>query len=156
MIGNNKIALEAAGKKSVELKINAEIINDRLEGDIGAVSEYIVGTALKYQSDLNVQKPVSLLFGGEPTVQVAGNGDGGRNQHLALVCSALLRSHKGITMLSAGTDGNDGPTSATGAVVDCGTYDDAVSQGITPEEYLINFDSFKEIIRWKISLLTII
>ena len=45
-------------------------------------------------------------------------------------------------MLSAGTDGNDGPTSAAGAVVDCETYDDAVSQGISPEEYLINFDSF--------------
>ena len=117
LIGNNKIALEAAGKKSIELGINAEIINDRLEGDISIVSEYIVGTALKYQSDINVPKPVCLLFGGEPTVQVTGSGKGGRNQHLALVCSALLRSHKGITMLSAGTDGNDGPTSAAGAVV---------------------------------------
>ena len=71
LIGNNKIALEAAARKSVELKINAEIINDRIEGDIGSVSEYIVGTALKYQSDINVPKPVSLLFGGEPTVQVS-------------------------------------------------------------------------------------
>jgi glycerate-2-kinase len=142
LIGNNKIALEAAGKKSIELKVNAEIIDDRLEGDITAVSEYIVGTALKCQSDINVPKPVCLLFGGEPTVQVSGSGKGGRNQHLALLCSSLLKSHKGITMLSAGTDGNDGPTSAAGAVVDCTTYDDAVSQGIIPEEYLGNFDSY--------------
>jgi len=142
LIGNNKIALEAARGKAIELGINAEIITDRIEGDAVAVSEYIVGTALKYQSDVNVPKPVSLLFGGEPTVKVTGNGTGGRNQHLALVCSALLRRHKGITMLSAGTDGNDGPTSAAGAVVDCDTYDAAVSQGIIPEEYLLNFDSF--------------
>ena len=56
LIGNNKIALEAAGKKSIELGINASIINDRVEGDIGSVSEYIVGTALRYQSDINVAK----------------------------------------------------------------------------------------------------
>jgi len=142
LIGNNKIALEAAGKKSFELGINAEIINDRLEGDISSVSEYIVGTALKYQSDIKVPKPVCLLFGGEPTVQVTGSGKGGRNQHLALLGSALLRSHKGITMLSAGTDGNDGPTSAAGAVVDCDTYGYAVLHGIIPEEYLRKFDSF--------------
>jgi glycerate 2-kinase len=142
LIGNNKIALEAAGKKSIELKINAEIIDDRLEGDISAVSEYIVGTALKCQSDIDVPKPLCLLFGGEPTVQVSGSGKGGRNQHLALLCSSFLKSHKGITMLSAGTDGNDGPTSAAGAVVDCETYDDAVSLGIIPEEYLLNFDSY--------------
>jgi glycerate 2-kinase len=142
LIGNNKIALEAAGKKSIELKINAEIIDDRLEGDISAVSEYIIGTALKCQSDIDVPKPLCLLFGGEPTVQVSGSGKGGRNQHLALLCSSFLKSHKGITMLSAGTDGNDGPTSAAGAVVDCETYDDAVSLGIIPEEYLLNFDSY--------------
>ena len=128
--------------KSIELGINAEIINDRIEGDIGSVSGYIVRTALKYQSDINVPKPVCLLFGGEPTVHVTGSGMGGRNQHLALCCSELLKDHKGITMLSAGTDGNDGPTSAAGAVVDCTTYNNAVLQGISPEEYLRNFDSF--------------
>jgi len=142
LIGNNKIALGAAAKKSIELGINAEIINDRIEGDIGAVSEYIVETALKNQSNINVPKPVCLLFGGEPTVQVTGSGKGGRNQHLALLCSDLLRGNKGITILSAGTDGNDGPSDASGAVVDCETYDNAVLKGINPEEYLGNFDSF--------------
>ncbi len=34
LIGNNKIALEAARKKSIELNINAEIITDRMDGDI--------------------------------------------------------------------------------------------------------------------------
>ena len=37
-----------------------------LKVTFGSVSEYIVGTALKYQSDINVPKPVCLLFGGEP------------------------------------------------------------------------------------------
>ncbi len=142
LIGNNKLALEAAVRKAVGLELNAEIITDRVVGDIAEVAEYIVDTAFKYQSDKNVKKPACLIFGGEPTVKVTGNGSGGRNQHLALHCAGLLRTHMGITVLSAGTDGNDGPTSAAGAVVDYETYDAAVMKGFIPEEYLGNFDSF--------------
>jgi glycerate-2-kinase len=142
LIGNNKMALEAAGRKAADLELNAEIVTDMIEGDFAEVAEYIVATAFKFQSDKNVKKPACLVFGGEPTVKVTGNGSGGRNQHLALYCAVLLRGHKGITVLSAGTDGNDGPTSAAGAVVDCTTYDDAVSRSIIPENYLERFDSF--------------
>ena len=142
LIGNNKIALEAARNKSIELNLRAEIINDRIDGDLSVVSEYITTTALKFRNDANVTKPVCLLFGGEPTVKVTGKGLGGRNQHLALTCAELLKSHEGITILSAGTDGNDGPTEAAGAVVDCNTYSDAVALNISPEDYLRDFDSF--------------
>jgi glycerate-2-kinase len=142
LIGNNKLALEAAMQKAIGLKMKAEIITDRLEGDINGVSEYIIATALKYKCNNDVSKPVCLLFGGEPTVKVSGNGTGGRNQHLALYCSVLLRNQKGITILSAGTDGSDGPTTAAGSVVDCDTFSDAVSQKIIPDEYLKRFDSF--------------
>jgi glycerate 2-kinase len=142
IIGNNLIALEAARKKAIDLNMHSEIIADRIEGDIAEVSEYIVTTALKFQMDKDVPTPVCLLFGGEPTVKVSGTGMGGRNQHLALLCSVLLKNYKGITLLSAGTDGNDGPTPAAGAVVDCTTYTDAASLDIFPEEYLREFDSF--------------
>jgi len=142
LIGNNRIALEAARKKAIELNINTEIIDDTIEGNITTVTEYIITTALKFQNDIDVPKPVCLLYGGEPTVKVSGKGRGGRNQHLALYCSSILRNHKGITLLSAGTDGTDGPTSAAGAVVDCDTFNDAVSQQIIPDDYLVEFDSF--------------
>jgi glycerate 2-kinase len=142
LVGNNKIALAAARERASEFNINALIIDDSLEGDVNAISQYIVETAIKYQNDSNVVKPVSLLFGGEPTVKVTGKGKGGRNQHLALRCSVNLKGHKGITILSAGTDGNDGPTSAAGAVVDCDTYQNAIIQDISPEAYLEEFDSF--------------
>ena len=142
LIGNNRLALEAAKKKALDLKINSEIISDCLEGDISEVAEFILTTSLKYQQDQDVPKPYCLLFGGEPTVRVSGPGLGGRNQHLALYCSSFLKDQKGITILSAGTDGSDGPTSAAGAVADCSTYADAVSKSILPEEYLSSFDSF--------------
>jgi glycerate-2-kinase len=142
LVGNNKLALEAARERASELNINALILDDKLEGEVNSISEYIVRKALDYRNDPKVVKPVALLFGGEPTVKVTGGGEGGRNQHLALCCSALLKNQKGITILSAGTDGNDGPTSAAGAVVDCYTYNNAMAQNISPDRYLAEFDSF--------------
>jgi glycerate-2-kinase len=82
------------------------------------------------------------LFGGETTVTVNGNGTGGRNQHLALYAALLLKDKTGITLLSAGTDGNDGPTNAAGAVVDTHTYKNAVAKGLNIENYLHDFNSF--------------
>jgi glycerate 2-kinase len=142
LIGNNLIALEAAKEKAVNLGFNSEIISDRIQGDLFAAAGYIVDLALERQNDETVSKPVCLLFGGEPTVKVSGNGKGGRNQHLALYCSLLLKEHHGITVLSAGTDGTDGPTPAAGAVADCSTYPEAVAGQIIPENFLSAFDSY--------------
>jgi glycerate-2-kinase len=49
---------------------------------------------------------------------------------------------KGITLLSAGTDGTDGPTDAAGAIVDGGTIERAEAAGIAPGDYLKNNDSY--------------
>ncbi|XP_034943257.1 glycerate kinase [Chelonus insularis] len=65
-----------------------------------------------------------LIAGGEPTIIVKGSGKGGRNQELALTFSfdwykAVMNNSKlnpyDVLFLSAGTDGQDGPTDATGA-----------------------------------------
>jgi glycerate 2-kinase len=142
LVGNNKLALEAARMKASELNIDATVIDDKLEGDIDEIADYLLTTAFKFQSDKSVKKPVCLLFGGEPTVKMTGKGVGGRNQHLALHCATLLRDHPGIIVLSAGTDGTDGPTSAAGAVVDSDTYNVAIAQNILPSQYLNEFDSY--------------
>ena len=63
---------------------------------------------------------------------------GGRNQHLALLIAKLLQDKQGITVLSAGTDGNDGPTDAAGAVVDSDTFPDALSENIDPANSFLN------------------
>ena len=67
---------------------------------------------------------ILLIVGGEPTMVVTGNGLGGRNQHAALVALEkyaddfnFFKSHE-VAFLAAGTDGQDGPTDAAGAVVD--------------------------------------
>ena len=87
-------------------------------------------------------KPVCLLFGGETTIRMTGKGLGGRNQHFALVCAIMIQNHPGITILSAGTDGTDGPTDAAGAVVDSDTMRGALLKNIDPAKYLREFDSY--------------
>jgi glycerate 2-kinase len=142
LVGSNRVALEAARLKALDYNINAVIIEDQLQGDISSVAEYIVETSLKFKSDSDEVKPVCLLFGGESTVKMTGNGTGGRNQHLALLCALLLQNYPGITILTAGTDGTDGPTNVAGAVVDSDTIAGALSKNIDPQKHLTDFDSF--------------
>jgi glycerate 2-kinase len=142
LIGSNKLALDAGRLKSLEYNINPVVVDEQLQGDTLSVSEYIVKTALHFRNDSNEIKPVCLLFGGETTLTVAGRGKGGRNQHLALLCALLLKDHRGITVLSAGTDGTDGTTDAAGAVVDSCTIQDALNSNIDAVKFLNDFDSF--------------
>jgi len=142
LIGTNRLALEACKMKAKELKLNSFIIDDKVQGDVATIAEFVIETSLKYKNDKNVQKPVCLLFGGEPTIKMTGKGLGGRNQHLALLCGIRLQNHPGITVLSAGTDGTDGPTDAAGAVVDSETIHDAISKKIDVDKHLKEFDSY--------------
>jgi hydroxypyruvate reductase/glycerate 2-kinase len=142
IIGSNKIALEACKKKASDYGLNSFIITSQLDGDVAGAANEIIDKAIVYQNNSSVKKPCCLLFGGETTVKVTGSGVGGRNQHLALSASVLLKDQTGITLLSAGTDGNDGPTPVAGAVVDTNTYPDAIDKGLKVEEYLQNFDSY--------------
>lgn len=61
-----------------------------------------------------------VVFGGEPTVRVRGDGRGGRNQELVarLMASGLP---PGAVAASVGTDGIDGNTRAAGALASTGT-----------------------------------
>lgn len=57
------------------------------------------------------RKAICIIGGGEPTVEVTGNGIGGRNQELALRFSQLSFTDdltQDVLLLSAGTDGIDG------------------------------------------------
>ena len=91
------------------------------------------------------KEKICLLFGGETTVVVSGNGKGGRNQHLALLLAKTLHENQprqNATVLCAGTDGSDGPTDATGAVVDQSTWSKALARSADVEGFLANNDSY--------------
>jgi glycerate-2-kinase len=136
IIGNNNLALESAKEKSVALGFETQIITSNLEGNPKDIVHYI-GEMIRSIRELDIQKPVCLLIGGEPTLKVDGNGKGGRNQHLVLLAAEEFRGIPDITFLSAGTDGTDGPTDAAGAVIDT---DEPTGSGL--DKYLEKFDSY--------------
>ena len=141
VIGSNRQALQVA-KASAELKgYETEIVTDSLEGDIPDVVSFIVEMA-KSAKQLISDEKICLLFGGEPTIKVTGDGKGGRNQHLALLAATMLKDLPGITILSGGTDGTDGSTDAAGAVVDMLTWHHAKDLELDIAKYIAEFDSY--------------
>lgn len=93
----------------------------------------------------NQERKLCLLFGGETTVEVTGTGIGGRNQELALAAAIELhvkKPTKYIVLLSAGTDGIDGPTPAAGAIATASLVDSAKDEGLDPASFLKNNDSY--------------
>ncbi|MGI6046953.1 MAG: glycerate kinase type-2 family protein [Petrimonas sp.] len=140
IIGSNRIALESAAKTANKLDFETHIITDSLQGDVTQAADFILK---KTENHLSVHcKPICLLFGGEPTVKVSGNGLGGRNQHLALYLSTRIDSAKDITVLCAGTDGTDGPTDAAGAVINNKIMANAAMKNINLQSFLQNSDSY--------------
>jgi len=73
-----------------------------------------------------------VIAGGETTVEVRGDGVGGRNQELALAAALEFASADSISLLAVGTDGIDGPTDAAGAFADGGTVARARALGMDP------------------------
>lgn len=131
---SNRIALEAAAQKATELGYHATVITDNATGRARELATSLVNQAMAYSGPF----PACLLAGGESTVQVTGNGLGGRNQEMALAAGLLLKDAPRITFLTAGTDGIDGPTDAAGAVIDAET----LAQGPDPLPFLENNDSW--------------
>ena len=142
LAGTNRTALEAAKSKAISFGFNTCVVESELCRNMENAAETILNEAKAYKKNNDFKKPVCLLYGGEPTLKVNGNGHGGRNQHLALVSAIRLQGHQGITLLSAGTDGTDGPTDAAGAVVDSDTVNRARSLNADPEVYLAEYDSY--------------
>jgi hydroxypyruvate reductase len=141
IIGTNKLALSTAQEKAKSLGYDSHIVTNNLDSDVTDVASYITALA-KHVKDQKTSTKTCLLFAGEPTVKVMGTGLGGRNQHLALLAAVMLKDIHGITILSGGTDGSDGPTDATGAVVDSDTIRKASELGLDPEQYIDNSDSY--------------
>lgn len=86
--------------------------------------------------------PLLMVAGGETTVEVRGRGLGGRNQEFALVAAEALAALPRVVLLSAGTDGIDGPTDAAGAFVDGTTLARARALGLDWRAFLSRNDSY--------------
>jgi glycerate 2-kinase len=134
-------ALEhAAQEKAASLGWNAFIDHTCDDWSAEKAAEYLVGRVRELQAE---HKPVCLVSAGEVTVEVPRDsaGIGGRNQHFALLASELIAG-KSITVLSCGSDGIDGNSTAAGAIVDGRTLARASAVGFPVCRALQTFDSF--------------
>jgi hydroxypyruvate reductase/glycerate 2-kinase len=137
IIGSNRLALTAARERAEALGFPARVLTDRLTGEASEAAGWLLR-----QTREKTERPYCLVSGGETTVTVRGTGTGGRNMELALAFAVQARGESGLTLLSAGTDGTDGPTDAAGAIVDGSTFDTARALGLDPEESLRDNDSY--------------
>jgi hydroxypyruvate reductase len=122
IVGSSDLALTAAAEKAASLGYNTLILSSFIEGETRDVAR--VHTAIAKEIDAfqrPLQRPACLISGGETTVTIHGKGKGGRNQEFVLAAALEIAGMRDICVLSAGTDGTDGPTDAAGAICDSAT-----------------------------------
>ena len=143
VVGSNRIALEAAaGAARAAGAESVRVMPGFLRGEARACAGAFVEELRKASATLPPGRAAVLLAGGETTVAVRGGGLGGRNQEFALAAALAMDGREGIEVLSAGTDGIDGPTDAAGAYADGATCARARAAGLSPEEHLARNDSY--------------
>ncbi len=143
IIDSNVKALRKAKENAAQLGITARIMTARLRGEareiaraIVAIGEEIAATGQPFAP------PALLLFGGETTVTLRGDGRGGRNQEMALAVLGELRGNPRFVFFSLGTDGIDGNSDAAGAIVDQESWEKAQKLNLNVEQYLSRNDSY--------------
>jgi hydroxypyruvate reductase len=122
VIGNNQKALEAAAKEARTLGYQPLILSSFIEGETRDIGRMHAAIARQIRiHGQPVKAPACVISGGETTVTLRGEGKGGRNQEFVLAAAIDIAGLNDTLILSAGTDGTDGPTDAAGAVADGAT-----------------------------------
>ena len=154
VIGNNAVAVDAAGMEAVRRGYSPALIAARqLEGEAESVGRHLATMARRMRGEPG---PDCLISGGEPIVTLiesSRRGVGGRNQQLVLAAlDELLRTAderagerpcEGLVVLSGGTDGEDGPTDAAGAWIDEFVADAADVRQLDTADYLRRNDAYR-------------
>jgi len=143
IVGNNRESLLAAKERAISLGYNTIVLSSQIEGEAREVAQVFAAIGKEIsQANLPISSPACVIAGGETTVTIQGRGKGGRSQELALACAIAIDGWKGISLLSAGTDGTDGPTDAAGAIVNGTTCKRARQTNLYPRDFLLANDSY--------------
>ncbi|MQA89107.1 MAG: DUF4147 domain-containing protein [Gemmatimonas sp.] len=134
-------ALSAAADALTASGFESRILSTGLTGEARAAGATIARQALAVKGD-GPKHPIALLWGGETTVTVRGEGRGGRNQEMALAAALELEGSAGVLIGCFATDGTDGPTDAAGGYADGGSVVRARAGGVDPHWALDQNDSY--------------
>jgi hydroxypyruvate reductase/glycerate 2-kinase len=139
IVGNNAMALATADAKAKSLGHTVINLGPAVEGETSEVAASVTALAR------DMAAPACILVGGETTVTLPPeHGKGGRNTEfvLAVLLEAERLQLKNFVVLSGGTDGEDGPTDAAGAIGDQMTLSHARAACLDPADSLGRHDSY--------------
>lgn len=141
IIGDVGLAARAAAEAATELGFSAEIVTTILSGEASQVGSMAAGIVRSLPPNR------CLIYGGETTVTVRGNGYGGRNQELALAAVNALDGAPGCVVAAFSTDGDDGvhplgSPAVAGAFATGATAAQARARRLDPAAYLARSDSY--------------
>lgn len=143
LIGNNATAVDSAGVEAERLGYSHAMLSATApEKSAEEVARWLTATADSMRATAG---PDCFISGGEPTVRLAPEGRrgrGGRCQQLALAALESLTEWTDLALLAGGTDGEDGPTDAAGAMVDARIEEAAREQGLDAADYLRRNDAY--------------
>jgi glycerate 2-kinase len=119
VVGSNRLALAAAARRARELGFRPLVLSSEIQGEASQVARVHAAIAHELvRSGRPIKPPACIISGGETTVTLKGTGLGGRNQEFVLAAAIDIAGLPDTVILSAGTDGTDGPTDAAGAIAD--------------------------------------
>ena len=142
LIGSNNLCLNNMKNLCKKYNINSKIWFKNIDGDVKKISKKFSNNIKK----IKYKTPVLLISGGETTVKVNGKGKGGRNQEFALYFAIEMKKinpSKSFIILSAGTDGRDGPTNAAGGILNQGSLEKIKKKKVNLEKELLNNNSYQ-------------
>ncbi|MGD0500320.1 MAG: glycerate kinase [Bryobacteraceae bacterium] len=139
VLGSNRLALRAAARRARELGYRTLILASEVEGETREIARMHAAIAKEIaRAGQPLKPPACIVTGGETTVTIRGAGLGGRNQEFALAAALDIAGLPNAVILSAGTDGIDGPTDAAGAFAD----GDTLRRNPDARRYLDDNDSY--------------
>jgi len=142
ILGSNAVAVAASAERASELGFRVEMLGSDVDGIASELGRDLASRALRVRADSD--EAMCLISGGEPTVRLARTDlprKGGRNQEVALgACAALAdvstNETEKLVILAGGTDGEDGPTDAAGAICDAAVLGEMRRRGLNPQDFL--------------------
>lgn len=127
LLASNWTSLQAAADHAREADYEAIVLSSRVRGEATHAAPTHIAVAEEVKvTDTPVEAPAVVLSGGETTVTVTGDGDGGPNQEFALAAALELATGDvfdgdDVALAAVDTDGRDGASDYAGALVDAGT-----------------------------------
>jgi hydroxypyruvate reductase/glycerate 2-kinase len=146
LMANNVLSLAAAARTAEKLGYRVLNLGSYIEGETQPVALALAGVARSILKEgVPLSPPVCLLSGGETTVTLPEqHGLGGRNQEFVLAAGLYLEAlgEDRWLVLSGGTDGEDGPTDAAGALAVAETFRRAAARGLDGRSFLRRHDAY--------------